>query len=297
MQGRNQKSNWLQSMCGIFLHAMHAPQKLVDLLAHMGISIAQPTIYRSLDSLGKHILADAQKVAATLIAAYTYDNLDIEFKPSVPTIERAGETLKHFTTSMVFPLLHGTTADDLCCSQYLWERSQLNIHAPRYLIPPKPTWLDLMRIHPNTLLVDENMMTVRDRFNAWKFLYNLCHYGPEEFRKHTSEIGKPESVEKIPLAKTPILPLRATMDNNSQVAGNISALTHILSQVGVGDPRVVHVDSGGNQADIDISEHVVLFYGDLGTGKKIEASLKRRSIEGTPWLCLQFNKVEYVCEG
>ncbi|KAI0685844.1 hypothetical protein BC835DRAFT_1408708 [Cytidiella melzeri] len=237
MQGRNQKSNWLQSMCGIFLHAMHAPQKLVDSLAHMGISIAQLTIYRSLDSLGKHILADAQKVAATLIVVYAHDNLDIEFKPSVPTIERAGETSKHFTTSMVFPLLHGTTADDLRCSQYLWERSQLNIHAPRYLIPPKPTWLDLMR--------------------------------------------EPESVEKIPLAKTPILPLRATMDNNSQVAGNISALTHILSQVGVGDPRVVH-------ADIDISEHVVLFYGDLGTGEKIEASLERRSIEGTPWLCLQF---------
>ncbi|KAI0684930.1 hypothetical protein BC835DRAFT_1421798 [Cytidiella melzeri] len=288
MQGRNQKSNWLQSMCGIFLHAIHTPQKLVDSLAHMGISIAQPTIYRSLDSLGKHILVDARRLAATLVAAYAYDNLDIEFKPSVPTIERTGETLKHFTSSMVFPLLHGVVADDLRCSQYLWERSRLNNRAPRHLISPKPTWIDLMRIHPDTLLVDENMMTVRDRFNAWKFLYDLCHYGPEEFRQHITEIGEPEPIEKIPLAKTPILPLRATMDNNSQVAGNISALTHILSQVGVGDPRVAHEDSGGNKADIDVSEHVVLFYGDLGTGEKIEASLERRSIEQTPWLRLQY---------
>ncbi|KAI0689731.1 hypothetical protein BC835DRAFT_1282304, partial [Cytidiella melzeri] len=260
MQGRNQKSNWLQSMCGIFLHAIHAPQKLVDSLAHMGVSIAQSTKYRSLDSLGNHILANTQKLAATLVAAYAYDNLDIEFKPSVPTIERTGDTLKHFTVSMVFPLLHGVAAEDLRCSWYLWERSRLNIHAPRHLIPPKPTWIDLMRIHPNTLLVDENMMTVRDQFNAWKLLHNLCHYGPEDFRQYTTEIGEPEPIEKIPLVKTPILPLQATMDNNSQVAGNISALTHILSQVGVGDPRVAH---------IDISKHVVLFYGDLGTGEKI----------------------------
>ncbi|KAI0701803.1 hypothetical protein BC835DRAFT_1411288 [Cytidiella melzeri] len=54
---------------------------------------------------------------------------------------------------------------------------------------------------------------------------------------------------------------------------NIDALTHILSQVGVGDPQVACADSGGNQAVVDVSEHVVLFYGDLETEEKIEASL------------------------
>ncbi|KAI0686457.1 hypothetical protein BC835DRAFT_1408580 [Cytidiella melzeri] len=252
MHGRNQKANWLQSACGIFLHAMHAPQKLVDSLAHMGISIAQSTIHRLLDLLGIHILATAQQLARTLVAAYAYDNLDIEFKPSVPTVERTGDTLKHFTTSMIFPLQHGVTADNLCCSEYLWQRSRLNIHAPRSLIPPKPTWIDLVLVHP--LVVDEHGMTIHDRFNAW---------------------NEPESIERIPLTKTPITPLQATMDNNSQVAGNINAMIHILSQVGVGDPRVAHADSGGNQAAVNVSEHVVLFYGDLGTGEKIEASIER----------------------
>ncbi|KAI0698468.1 hypothetical protein BC835DRAFT_1304794 [Cytidiella melzeri] len=288
MQGRNQKANWLQSMCGIFLHAMHAPQKLVDSLAHMGISISQSTIHNSLHSLGINIISDAKQVGQTLSAAYAYDNLDIEFKSSVPTVEKPGDMLKHFTTSMIFPLQHGITADDLRCSRYLWDRSRLNVHAFRDLLPPKPTSHDLMLIHPHTRELDENNMTVRDRFNAWKFLHDLCHHGPEEFRGFAASIGEPDPIEKIPLTKTPIIPLRTTSDNNSQVAGNISALTHILAQVGVGDPRVAHADSGGSQAVVDVSDHVVLFYGDLGTGEKIDASLERRSIEQTPWLRLQF---------
>ncbi|KAI0695888.1 hypothetical protein BC835DRAFT_1414574 [Cytidiella melzeri] len=288
MQGRSQKANWLQSMCGIFLHAIHAPQKLVDSLAHMGISISQTAIHRSLHSLGIHITSDAKEVGQTLSAAYAYDNLDIEFKSSVPTVEKPGETLKHFTTSMVFPLQHGITANDLRCSQYLWERSQLNARVLRDLLPPRRTSQDLMLIHPHTRELDENNMTARDRFNAWKFLHDLCHHGPEEFRCFAASIGEPEPIEKIPLTKTPIIPLRTTTDNISQVAGNISAMTHILAQVGVGDPRVAHADSGGSQAVVDVTNHVVLFYGDLGTGEKIDASLERRAIEETPWLRLQF---------
>ncbi|KAI0687860.1 hypothetical protein BC835DRAFT_1285935, partial [Cytidiella melzeri] len=131
MQGCNQNSAWLQSMCEIFLHAIPPPpKKLIDSLAHMGISILQPTMNQLLNSLGKHILADAQKLAATFIAAYAYNNLNIEFKPSVPAIKRAGEKLKHFTTSIIFPLLHGATADNLCCLQYLGEQSNMNIHTP-----------------------------------------------------------------------------------------------------------------------------------------------------------------------
>ncbi|KAI0694064.1 hypothetical protein BC835DRAFT_1415571 [Cytidiella melzeri] len=238
MQGRSQKANWLQSMCGIFLHAIHAPQNLVNSLAHMGISISQTAIHRLLHSLGVHITSDAKEVGQTLSAAYAYDNLDIKFKSSVPTVEKPGETLKHFTTSMVFPLQHGITANDLRCSQYLWEQSQLNVRVLRDLLPPKQTSQDLMLIHPHTRELDENNMTTRDRFNAWKFLHDLCHHGPEEFRCFAASIGEPEPIKKIPLTKMPIIPLRTTTDNNSQVAGNISAMTHILAQVGVGDPRV-----------------------------------------------------------
>lgn len=292
MQTKNQKANWLQSICGIFLHAIHAPQKLVDSLAHMGVSISESTILRSLHSLGVHILDDAKQLAQTLLAAYAYDNLDIDFKPSVPTIEKSAESsLKHFTTSMIFPLARHITLDKLRCSRYLWERSILNVNRPPELqaLLPKPTWRDLMKIHPQTYSVDENGMTLHDRFNAWKFLYDLCHHGPEQFHKFRGEIGLPEIVEQLPVVKTPTIPLRATMDQNSAVGGNIGAMTHILNQVGVGDPNAPRSDSGGgSRANVDLSEYVVLFYGDLGTGERIESAISWRSAEKTPWLRLQF---------
>ncbi|KAF8969024.1 hypothetical protein BDZ97DRAFT_1654271 [Flammula alnicola] len=40
MQGRNQKTNALESIIGIFLHSCRTPEKVIDLLAHMGISIS-----------------------------------------------------------------------------------------------------------------------------------------------------------------------------------------------------------------------------------------------------------------
>ncbi|KIK83704.1 hypothetical protein PAXRUDRAFT_153072 [Paxillus rubicundulus Ve08.2h10] len=44
MQSMNQKSNALQSILGIFLWAAHAPQKVINSLAHMGISISTDAI-------------------------------------------------------------------------------------------------------------------------------------------------------------------------------------------------------------------------------------------------------------
>ncbi|KAF9234423.1 hypothetical protein BU15DRAFT_89990 [Melanogaster broomeanus] len=44
MQGINQKSNALQSILGFFLQSAHAPQKVIDTLAHLGISISTDAI-------------------------------------------------------------------------------------------------------------------------------------------------------------------------------------------------------------------------------------------------------------
>lgn len=290
MQARNQKANWLQSICGIFLHAVHAPQKLVDSLAHMGVSTAQSTIHNSLSSLGKHILDDGQEVAQTLEAAYVYDNLEISLKPAVPTVEKAAEpTLQHFTSSMIFPFPPEikVKAFHLQCSNFLWKQARLNARIPRSQLPPGPTWLELMTIHPQTYAINENAMTPRDRFNAWKFLHDLCHYGPESFQKYRGKIGLPEIIEQIPISKTPTVPLRATTDNNSEVVGNIRAINHMLSHVGVGDPQASLEDSGGSKASVSIANHVVLVYGDLGTGEKISSAILRRSDEDTPWARLQ----------
>lgn len=289
MHGLNQKANWLQSLCGIFLHAANAPQKVMDVLSRMGISVAPATVYNSLQSLSAHAEEEIREIGQTLTAAYTYDNFDIDFKPSVPTREKSGETLKHFTSAFVFPLQH-VTAEDLNCSEYLWNHSRLNIRPPLDMPPlPQPTWRDVLKLHAQTHVLDEKGMTARDRFNSWKLLHDLCHYGPVEFRVYCSELGEPESLEKIPVQKTPITPLRSTTDNNSQVSGNVDAIYHILEQAGVGDPSTqASTSHRPRKFVVDISGHVIIIFGDLGTGDRIDGGQRRRSIERTPWRRLQF---------
>ena len=51
MQGTNQKCNALESVFGIFLHSCNMPQKVIDVLAHMGITILRPTVHDAIHSL------------------------------------------------------------------------------------------------------------------------------------------------------------------------------------------------------------------------------------------------------
>ncbi|KAG1736176.1 hypothetical protein EDD22DRAFT_736749, partial [Suillus occidentalis] len=51
---------------------------------------------------------------------YAYDNFDIDFKTSTPTIEKVVDTLTHMTSGDLIYLEHGVTTEDLRCSTYLW---------------------------------------------------------------------------------------------------------------------------------------------------------------------------------
>ncbi|KIK26861.1 hypothetical protein PISMIDRAFT_79972, partial [Pisolithus microcarpus 441] len=53
MNGWNQKSNVLQSLLGLFLQSAHTPYKVIDTLAHLGISISADTINMAVQSLSK----------------------------------------------------------------------------------------------------------------------------------------------------------------------------------------------------------------------------------------------------
>ena len=72
--------------------------------------------------------------------------------------------------------------------------------------------------------------------------------------------------------------------NNSTVSGNIHSVIELLAQGGINDPVL---QSASEIQSPDISEHVVLVHGDLGTGKRLRAAQLHCSIESTPWNCLQ----------
>ncbi|KIO02945.1 hypothetical protein M404DRAFT_93152, partial [Pisolithus tinctorius Marx 270] len=57
-----------------------------------------------------------------LLAAYAYDNFDVDLKTSDQQVEKSLDTSKHLTSSLLLPLQHRTTLDDLQCSHMLWEQ-------------------------------------------------------------------------------------------------------------------------------------------------------------------------------
>jgi hypothetical protein len=51
MQSRNAKCNALESVFGIFLHSTNTPEKVIQALAHMGISISPSAIQTAIHAL------------------------------------------------------------------------------------------------------------------------------------------------------------------------------------------------------------------------------------------------------
>ncbi|KAI6109396.1 hypothetical protein EV401DRAFT_1891429 [Pisolithus croceorrhizus] len=263
MQSMNQKANALQSIIGIFLQSAHTPQKVIDTLACIRISISTETINGAIRSL----LAESQNhlwtLGQSLLASYAYDNFDVDLKSHLPTVEKSHDSLKHLTSGLLFPLGHGVTTEDLMCSEELWEQM---------------SWRALLSINPETITPDQ--LTRHECFNAWMFLSDLCTHGPEYFCTLKSGITKPEAIDQIPLIKMELTAAWAMDINNSTVSSNICAVVDLLRQGGIYDPAVVITEG----LDVlDISRHVVLIHGDLGTGERLQAIQLQRSIEATPW--------------
>jgi len=279
----NRKCNALQSVLGIFLHSTNVPEKAIQVLAHMGISVSVSSLHRAIHSLSCETYENIRKMGQTLLVAYAYDNFDIDFSTHLSTIEKAKDTLTHLTSGCLIQLDHNVTLEDLRCSNLLWERSPLNHTIPRHLLPPQRSFFDLLSLHPEP--DHPSGLTRCQRFFKWKFLTDLCDNGPKYFCQFGHEIPSPEAIEQIPIRKMRHAPARAMDINQSRVSGNIQAISALLTQGGVGDPE----DNAPEGSDVvDVSPYVVLIHGDLGTAERVVSLLECRSLEGTPWRRFQY---------
>ncbi|KAF8152227.1 hypothetical protein B0H34DRAFT_821021 [Crassisporium funariophilum] len=283
MQSNNRNTNSLESIIGIFLHSCHTPQRVIDTLAHMGVSISVNTIHNAITSLSRESADTIREMGQTLLIAYAYDNFDVDLKSAVPTVEKSATSLQHLTSALIFPLQHGVKSEDLKCSQELWKKSQLNPNALPADVASERTWKNFLELHPEE--EHQSHLTRRQRFNSWKFLSDLFNYGPQYFMQFKSLLQNPEAIEMIPLVKTPTIPVRAMEYSNSTVSGNISTIRNLTEQGGVGDPT----NQDAQYFIEDATLYVILFHGDLGTGDRIYSIQLRRSIERTPW-----NRFQYV---
>ena len=152
---------------GFFFHSCNAPETITDLLARVGLSIASKTVDMAVTNLSKEAYIGMQRLGHGLLVSYAFDNLDIDLKHSVPTVEKPQESLIHITTGTMLPLHHGVTRADLDCSDFLWQRFYRNPDIKAEDIP-HISFYDLLNIHPEppAHLSD---LTRRERFNAWKY--------------------------------------------------------------------------------------------------------------------------------
>ncbi|KIK73984.1 hypothetical protein PAXRUDRAFT_176964, partial [Paxillus rubicundulus Ve08.2h10] len=218
MQSTNQKANALQSILGIFLQSAHAPQKVIDTLARLGVSISTDSINLAVQSLSVESQTSLRALRQSFLASYAYDNFDVDLKSEVLLAEKSSESLKHLTSGLIFPLSHGISADDLKCSNQLWTKSPPNPHASNSDLPPRRGWRDLVNLHLESA---DSELSHHDQFNAWMFLNDLCTYGPEYFHQFKPIIRSPDPIEQISLTKTQIFAARAMDVNNSTVNSNI----------------------------------------------------------------------------
>lgn len=245
----------------------------MDLIARMGCSISTTSIDSAIGSLSQESAAVIRRVGQTLLASLVYDNVDADIHQLVPTAENPHNTMIHLTAGMLVSLQHNVSLEDLNCSQALWEKLQhmssatIDIHK-------------LRKIH--TEVKHLSGLLQRQRFNVWVILHALLQHGPEWFRQYLPNLGEPEEMEKIPLARSRHIPFRTMDINPSTVGGNADALTNMFGQAGIGDPT-----EKGHEQVTAIENNVILVHGDLGTGERLESLQHSRSAERTPLRRLQ----------
>ena len=284
MHSTNRKSNSLQSIVGMFLQSTHTPQKVMETLARMGISVSVDAINAGIQSLSVEALQSVKALGRTLLASYAYDNFDVDLKSTIHTVEKSNDSLKHLTSGLIFPLVHNVSREDLRCAQKLWESSSINLDTNQSNTAAPTSWENLLLLHRDSDKPDTAGLNQRDRFNSWKFLSDLIHFGPTYFSRFKDRLRDPEAIEAIPVIKTPVLAARAMDLSNSTVGGNLDSVVDLLRQGGIEKPDV---DDNTDSDMPGISEYVVLFHGDLGTGERLQAARQRRAIEHSPWNRLQ----------
>ncbi|KAI9059312.1 hypothetical protein FKP32DRAFT_1580100 [Trametes sanguinea] len=282
MQNCDQKTNALQSIVGIFLHACNTPEKVIKVLARMGISISLASIHRAIHSLSRQSDDDIETLGQSLLGAFGYDNFELQLPTGIPTVDKPAEGLLHLTSGVLIRLEHGVTLDDLRCSRLLWERSSLNLRAPDpRVFDLYKTMQFLYTLHPESVAYSggtPSSLSRRGRFRAWFLQRLLFEHGPTSLKALRSSLKEPESVDAIPLVKTHYAPLH-TMDlNQSKVSENIAAIQNMFSQAGLSD-----AEGGG----VDFTEFVTLVHDDLGTYERVLSAMQRRSVEDTPYDRLQ----------
>jgi len=287
MQSTNQKCNPLASVIGLFLHSTSTPELVIEMLAHCGLSISPSSIHTAVSSLSVNAQESLRHLFSDMCASFVYDNFDMDFKSWQSSVDGPGTTLIHATSAFAFPLMHGTTSEDLDCAQLLWATDPRNPAIPSNEKRPPYAWANAMdakyphldktplptAISPTHIPDLPHGPSLSHQILAWHFRNALVNSHPP-FNNFHPLLGMPESILQIPITKTTTVPCRAMDINQSTQDGQADILDNLFMQANIGDPH----DTPGVR---DIGNHVILVHGDLGTGERLQGVQMSRRIEAT----------------
>ncbi|TFY52853.1 hypothetical protein EVJ58_g9778, partial [Rhodofomes roseus] len=225
----NQQSNAFPSIVGVFEHACNTPDRVIEMLSQLGLSISPSSINNAVSSLARKAEIKRRQVGQELLTAYAYDNFDVAFNVRTPTVDGGDRSLAHLTSATMIPLAHGVEKEDLKVSDELWSKSRFNLkRKPEESNDEHTSGFDdlrLLDLHPDDS-VHPSGLNRRQCYQSWNFVKDLIEHGPSYFEKFRDEHAAhpPEVVEQIPLTKTQQYPLRAMNINESTNQGNIQAI-------------------------------------------------------------------------
>ena len=127
MNSTNQSCNALQSLVSVFLHSCGVPDTVCELLAHMGLSISTMMINHAINNLSWEAENQICETGQTLLTSYAFDNLDMDLKHIMLTIENSQDSLIHLTSVTMLPLDDEVTLVDLDCAESVWKTISSNI--------------------------------------------------------------------------------------------------------------------------------------------------------------------------
>jgi hypothetical protein len=99
----NERFNALQSVIGFFMESKCTPESVIELLAHIGVSVSTQTTQSMINSLTKSAAYRNKHLPPSMII---YDNFDMDFKVAQPTIGKAGSHTS-MTSATFAPYAHG----------------------------------------------------------------------------------------------------------------------------------------------------------------------------------------------
>jgi hypothetical protein len=272
---------------GFFMKSTCVPEKVVEVLAHAGLSISLSSIHNAVMSVSKEISSKIRSEVHTLWAAFAYNNFNITFKTSQPTLENWSSFVST-TSATVVPLfgIDESNAIALKCSAELWASDHRN---PLLSVTPLMNKMRaMMDLHKKDTYSHQinptkpSPWTAAFAWHVWAILINQH----QKFKHFLMDLGELETIKRIPIHTTHQIPCRAMDIKQSTTDGNVKVLEDLFWQGGIGDK----CDSSFNvDHNVDMTEHIILVHGDLLTKERLDTVCNSWQIEYTPK-----NRFQYV---